>query len=427
MKRGYKYRIYPTEDQKKYIDLCIKGNVWFWNYALNKIEQHYKETKKHLSAYNDVARELPALKKDDKTSWLKQIASTSFIYTCKNIDQAWSAFFKGNADKPKKHKSCYGGSFTVQVQNNEFCNLKENYIFLQKATGYKLPFDNRIKTVFHRKIKGDIKSFTISKKSYDYYEVSILVNDEFVKPELEAPTFEGTIGIDLGVKSNVILSDGTKYDTVNVDKLVKKLKRLKRQLSGKTWFETDEIVYSKKYHREVNKKVPSKNYIKLKDKIAKLEDRIARIRSYHTHQITSSIVNNDAYNTICIEDLSVKDMLKNKKKNETENKQEENNEEKKFELKGKKKRKFHSNTSNANMGEIARQLVYKGEWNGKNVVKVNRYFASSQTCNCCGYKNKKVKDPSVRSWVCPVCGSKHDRDINAAINIRKEGYKIITE
>ena len=396
MKRGYKYRIYPTDEQKQYIDLCIKGNVWFWNYALYKINDHYNNTKKHLSAKYNIAKDLPILKKEEKTSWLKQIDSTSFLYTADSLDTAYKRFFNKVSDKPKHKKYKYSGSFTVQVNKNYVdtsVNFQKGFIAVPKC--------GEVKTIFHRRFTGAPKRFTISKKSFDCYEVSILVDDNFVKPEKSKPTKEGTVGLDLGIKNNVILSDGTKYDTIKTNKLDKKIKRLQKRLSKKEWVKTGNKVFSKKYQKEVDEKIPSKNYIKLKDKIAKLYAKKERKRSYNNHQITSSIVNNDSYNTICVEDLNVKGMLKN--------------------------HKIARAASNANMSEVVRQLEYKSEWHGKNLVKVGRFYASSQTCSCCGNRNKEVKNLNIRSWVCPVCGAKHDRDINAAINIREEGYRIITE
>ena len=396
MKRGYKYRIYPTDEQKQYIDSCINANVWFWNYALNKIDEHYKETKKHLSAQYNVCRELKVLKKDERTAWLKQYDSMSFIYTAMDLDCAFKKFFDKIADKPKYKRRGYDGSFTSQVnlsRSDKVIDFKRGFI--------KLPKAGEVKTIFHRKFKGVVKRFTVSKKSFDWYEVSVLVDDTFVKPELIDPTKEGTIGLDLGIKDNVILSDGTKYDRIDTRKIDRKIKRLQKRLAKKEWIETGEKVFSRKYQKEIDKKVPSKNYIKLKDKIAKLNAKKERQRKYNNHQITSSIVTNESYNTICIEDLNVIGMMKN--------------------------HKIARAASNANMSEIVRQLEYKSEWHGKNIVRVGRFYASSQTCSCCGYKNENVKDLKVRSWVCPVCGTKHDRDINAAINIREEGYRIITE
>ena len=338
------------------------------------------------------------MKNDEKTSWLKNVDSMSLIQTAIDLDGAFKKAFKHLARKPKFKQKSYQGSYASGLGKKEAdgcINFKEGYIKLRKA--------GIIKTVFHREFRGTPKCFTISKKSFDWYEVSILVDDDCKKDELRDATYDGTIGIDLGVKkdSNVILSDGTKFKTINAKILEERLKRLQRRLARQQWFNTGEKVFSRKYNKEINKKVPSRNYIKTKDKIAKIHAKIERMRSYNTHQITSFIAHNDNIDTVCIEDLNVSGMTRNKH--------------------------LSKSVSNANMGEIRRQLEYKCDWNGKNVVKVGRFYPSSQTCSVCGYINKEVKNLSVRSWVCPNCGTKHDRDVNAALNIKKEGYQIITQ
>lgn len=369
------------------------------NYCLEKINNVYKNEGKHLSAKYEIARDLPIIKKNESYKWLNNAHSSSFIYTAEALDSAFEKFFKKRCGFPKFKSKSYGYSFTKQVKIREsdaFIDWKNGYMNFSKKCG-------KVKIILHRKFKGTIKTATISKKSYDYYEVSLLVDDVNTKEELKKPTLEGTIGIDLGVKedSNAILSDGTKFPVINCDKYVKKIKRFKRKLSKKQWLKTGETKFSKKYNKEVEIKKPSKNYIKLKDKIAKLEDKIKMRRGYNTHQITSYVSKNDRFDTVCIEDLNVKGMTRS--------------------------HHIANRVSNANMGEISRQLSYKCDWYGKNLVKVDRFFASSQICSVCGYKNEAVKDLNVRKWICPKCGTEHDRDINAAMNIKNEGFRKITE
>ena len=403
MKRAYKYRIYPTEEQKKHFAVCFAANRWFWNYALDKIQavfdsnKNKEEKDKIPSAKFEIARELPSLKKEENTSWIKQAESTLFSFTGENLDVALKRFFKGQGGFPKFKNTKYSNSYTTDMSTR--C---ENVIDWKNET-IKIPKIGNVKCVFHRKFNGKIKKFIISKKSYDYYEISILVDDTFVKTKLKEHTYEGTIGIDMGSKEgnnggNAILSDGTRFQVINYDKEDKKIKRLKRKLSRKEWVKTGEKKFSKKYNKEVDVKVPSKNYIKLKDEIAKIEDRIARKRVYNTHQISSYVAKNDNFDTVAIETLNVKGMLKN--------------------------HKSARNISNGNMGELGRQLEYKCDWYGKNLVKVDRWFASTKTCSVCGNKHV-VKNK--RSWICPNCGTHHDRDINAAINIKEEGNRILTE
>jgi len=406
MKRAYKYRIYPTEDQKKYFAVCFAANRWWWNYCLEKIEKVYTdnkgkekgERKKIPSAQYEIGYELPILKKTEETAWLKKADSTSFICTGENLDKALDRFFKDkNVGFPKQKVRKYSNSYTGKINKS-----RQNIIDWKKGLIYINKIGN-VKIVLHRKFKGEIKSTTISKKSFDYYEVSILVDDTYVKEPLREHTKDGTVGIDMGSKDskkggNAILSDGTRFNVINIKKEEQKLKKLQRKLAKKTWFKIDEKKYSKKYKREVDVKVPSKNYIKLKNKIAKIEDKIAKKREYNTHQISSYVSKNEKFDTIVIEDLNVKGMLKNKRSSKS--------------------------ITNGNMGELKRQIEYKCDWYGKNVVKVNRWYASTKTCSVCG---EKYEVGEKRTWVCPKCGTKHDRDINAAINIKEEGIRILSE
>ena len=403
MKRAYKYRIYPSDEQKKYFAVCFAANRWFWNYSLGKIQKVFDDNKdkeekdKIPSAQYEIARELPILKKEENTSWIKKADAMSFIYTSQNLDGAMKKFFKKQGGFPKYKRKGYGDSYTIQIQKKgqDIIDWKNGIIHIGKA--------GDVKCVFHRRFNGEMKAITVSKKSYDYYEISILVDDTFVKAELKEHTYDGTIGIDMGSKEgddggNAILSDGTRFQVIDYSKEDKKLKRLKRKLSKKEWFKTDRKRFSKKYNKEVDIKVPSKNYIKLKDKIAKIEDKIARRRSYNTHQISSYVTKNENFDTVAIETLNEKGMVKN--------------------------HHVARSISNGNMGELGRQLEYKCDWYGKNIVKVPWNYASTKTCSVCG---NKYEVGTKRSWTCPVCGTHHDRDINAAINIKEEGNRILTE
>lgn len=397
VKRGFKYRIYPTEGQKRYFATCFAANRWWWNYQLEKISKHYDETKEHLSCQYQLARELPVLKKTECTEWIKQADAISFIYTSQALDEAFKKFFKKQGGYPKFKKRGYSDSYTIQVQAKcqNVIDWKNNTIRLGKA--------GVVRAILHKKFNCPIKAFTISKKSFDYYEVSVLFDDTLYIEEKPINCVGDVIGVDLGVKtdSNAITSDGTKFPVVDFKKYDKRLKKMERRLSrmhGKV--KTGEMRYSKKYGKEVPITRPSNNYIKQKDKIAKLKNKIAQIRSYNSHQISSTIANSD-YGIVCIEDLNVKGMTHN--------------------------HHIARSVSNANMGEIRRQLEYKCVWNGQELVVVDRFYPSSQICSCCGYKNEKVKNLSVRKWTCPNCGTVHDRDINAAVNIRNEGYRLYSE
>lgn len=396
VKRGFKYRIYPTEEQKRYFATCFAANRWWWNYQLEKISKHYDETKEHLSCQYQLARELPILKKTECTEWIKQADAMSFIYTSQALDEAFKKFFKKQGGYPKFKKRGYSDSYTIQVKpkGQNVIDWKNNTIRLGKA--------GAVRAILHKKFNCPIKAFTISKKSFDYYEVSVLFDDTLYIEEKPINSVDDVIGIDLGISgSNAILSDGTKFPTNQYDKrLEKRIRRLQKRLTRKQWNKTGKTVFSKKWNKDVVVKEPSKNYVKLNEKIARLKDKQAKRRSYNTNQISSSIARSES-GLICIEDLNVSGMLRN--------------------------HYTARSTSNASMGEIRRQLEYKTKWNGQQLVKVDRFYPSSQTCSVCGYQNKEVKNPKIRKWICPNCGAEHDRDINAAINIRNEGYRIYTE
>lgn len=396
--KGYVFRIYPTEEQKRYINQCIAAKRWWWNYVLGKINQIYEETKKHTSAI-DFDKELPILKKQPETSWLKKVDSTLFHYVEASMDDSFDRFFKKQGGKPEFKSKTYDGSYTSHILTAEIdtcIDFEHGYIKLRKA--------GKVKTVFHRKFKGTPTAFHISKKSFDWYEVSIQTSTQKEKVPMMPVTYEGTVGIDLGVKqdSNAILSDGKKFQCVDTSRLEVRKKRLQKKLARQQRkVKTGEKVFSKRYNKEVDKTVPSKNYIKTKDKIAKICNKIQRIRKYNTNQITAYVANNNDINTVCMENLNLKGMVKN--------------------------HNLANRVTNANMGELKTQLQYKLADRGKHFVQVDRFFASSQTCSCCGYVNKDVKNLNVRSWICPNCHTKHDRDVNAAINIKNEGYRILTE
>jgi len=402
MEKAYKYRIYPTDEQKKFFDLNFNAARWFWNYALDKINTYYQKNKdntdckkKHLSAQYEITKDLPQLKKEEKTKWLKNADSTLFYYVGMNLDKAFKDFFDKNKNQPKFKSKTYEGSYTTNNQHHTTVFIKNGKLNILKCKS--------IKMIMHQPFFGTIKRVTISKKGYDYYEASILVENDAVEETPQTPTIETTVGVDMGTKQevNAATSNGKLYETISVERELKHIKHLQRLLSRKKILPTGNTFFSKKHGKEIEEKKPSKNYIKLQQKIAKLHDKIRRKRKYATNAISSDIVKDENVNTICVEDLNVKGMAKN--------------------------HHIANSVSNANMGELRIQLEYKARWNGKNFVKIDRFYPSSQNCSCCGYRNRKLKNTNIHEWTCPNCGTHHHRDINAAINIKNEGFRTLTE
>jgi len=240
----------------------------------------------------------------------------------------------------------------------------------------KIPkFNEPIDVILHRTFNGKIKQCTISKTPTNEYFVSILVETEHKKLDKTGKS----IGIDLGLKDFVITSDGYKYKNNRYTKTYQNLlKKAQQHLSRKT--------------------KGSNLYKKQKLKVAKLHKKITNSRLDNLHKVSTELIKK--YDTIILEDLNIKGMIKN--------------------------HKLSKHIADASWSKFLELLTYKAEWNDKQIVRIDRFFPSSKTCNCCGYINQNLK-LDMREWTCPSCNTKLDRDLNASKNILKEGYKFISD
>ena len=374
MLKAYKFRMYPDKEQEVQLAKTFGCCRLVYNYYLARKIELYKSEQKSLSKYdcnNHLNREL---KKSEEYIWLKEIDKFALTNSVYNLDTAYKNFFreikKGNKNQgfPKfKSKKINRHSYTTNFTNN---NIEVDF----KNNKIKLPKLRWLDCITHREFNGQIKSCTISKTPSGKYFVSVLVETE----HSQLLQNNNAMGMDLGVSDLLITSDGEVIDNRRLTyQYEQKLAKLQRQLA--------------------KKKKGSNNFHKQRIKVARLHEKIANKRKDNLHKISSQIVKENQF--IFSENLNVSGMVRN--------------------------HNLAKAIHDVSWYELTRQLEYKSNWNSRVYHKIDRYFPSSQLCNVCGYKNTGTKDLSVREWICPECGSNHDRDINAAINILNQGMKEI--
>lgn len=374
--KAYKFRIYPTEEQEIFFAKTFGCVRKVYNLMLNDRKKAYEEVK------NDPSKKMifptPAKYKKE-FPFLKEVDSLALANAQLNLDKAYKNFFRDKSVGFPRFKSKKNPvqSYTTNNQNGTVALIDNKFIKVPKLKSL-------IRIKLHRQPKGMIKSATISRHASGKYYISLLCKEEIN----ELPKTNSAIGIDLGITDFAILSDGQKIDNHKfTSKMEKKLKREQRKLSKRALLAK-------------NKGIPlseAKNYQKQKRKVARLHEKVMNQRTDFLNKLSTEIIKN--HDIICIEDLNVKGMLRN--------------------------HKLARSISDVSWSSFVAKLQYKADWYGREIIKVDTWFPSSQICSECGHKDGK-KSLDIREWTCPICHTYHDRDINASINILIEGLRIQT-
>lgn len=360
-----KYRIYPTKSQEELLAKHFGCVRWVYNHCLNLKTEIYQKEEKSVSAF-ELINYTTTLKKEKETKWLKEVNSQALQMSIKNLDTAFTNFFKKRSKYPKfksKHKK---QSFSCP----QHCKVdfELNKVFIPK-------FKEGIKAVLHRPFEGKVKTCTISKAPTGKYFISVLIDDGKDQPELEEPKKEKCLGLDLGLSHYVIDSEGNKVD--NPKHLNKKLKRLKKQ------------------QRKLSKRIKgSNNRNKQRKKVAVLHEKVTNARKDFLHKLSHEIAENQSCNCVAMETLNIQGMMKN--------------------------HKLSKSINDAAWFTFQTLLEYKLNDRGKSLIKIGQFQPSSKLCSC-DYKNKELTLRD-RDWTCPKCGKKHDRDVLAANNIKKFAF-----
>lgn len=360
--KTYKFRIYPTAEQEVLLAKHFGCTRFVYNHFLNERKEQYQQNKKSDNYYAQ-AKSLTEIKKKADTEWLKEVNSQTLQFALRSLDTAFLNFFRGNAQFPKFKSRKHKNTFTIP----QFGSISDGLLHIPK-------FKDGIKIKLHRDIVGKVGKMSISKTPTGKYYVSIFT-EQIIE---ELPKTNKHVGIDLGLKDFVITSDNNKFKNNRyTKKYAKKLKKAQQHLSRKL--------------------KGSNGFEKQKLKVAKIHEKIASCRLDTLHKVSYRLVSQ--FDLIVVEDLNVKGMIKN--------------------------HKLSKHIADASWGNFVTLLQYKCDWYGKELVKVNRFYPSSKTCGGCGWINQELK-LSDREWHCKSCGINHDRDLNAAKNILKEGLKNIS-
>ena len=363
MKRAYKYKIKPTMKQQHQLQQVFGCTRFIYNWGLDIKSKSWSIEHKTIS-YFELAKKLTELKKNEKYKWLKQIPAECLQQSLRNLDNAYTQFFKGIKSFPK---------FKTKKNSKNCAKYTQAIYFDFDKWKVKVPKCGWVKLCKNKTFdlsSSKIGTLTVSRDKCGEYWCTIVVDDNAPQKSKTKISEETSVGIDLGIKDYAILSDGTKY-------------------SNPKYYENNRLKLKVLQQKFARTKKGSNRHEVMRLKVARQYKKITNSKIDFLHKLSTDLIRR--YNTICLENLNVEGMMKN--------------------------HNLAMAIQSASWSEFVSQLKYKAEWEGKNIVFIGRFEPSSKTCNKCGYVKHDLK-LSDREWVCPICGKHHDRDINAAINIK---------
>jgi putative transposase len=364
LRKVFRFRMKPDAAQREALARMAGARRWVWNWALAERQKHYRETGKALPQ-SELSRRLTALKRQPGTAWLQAVDSQALQQALADLERAFVNFFEKRARFPRfKSRKRDTARFRIPQR----VRLADGKVYVPKA-GF-------IHIRQSQPVEEETKSATFRRDTADNWHVSVVT--EFTMPDVPLPPVEAAavVGVDLGLQDFAVTSSGARIPPPRfVRRAERRMRRAQRMLA----------------RREKN----SKRRLWARRLVARIHAKTANQRSDFLHKVTTGLVRN--YQAICIEDLSVKGLARTK---------------------------LAKSVLDAGLGEFRRQLEYKTIWSRRHLAVVDRFFPSSKTCHGCGTVNGALTLAD-RSWTC-VCGLDHDRDLNAALNIRSEGLKRIS-
>jgi putative transposase len=360
----YRFRLEPTPDQEEKLRQFAGARRFIWNWALQQRREYHRQTGKSLPA-KELSVRLTGLKDQPETAWLREMDSQLLQQVLADLQRAYVNFFERRARYPRfKSRKRDQARFRIPQRVRVVGNVAQN------------PKVGRVRLRLSQPVEGPTKSATFKQDATGHWYVTLVAQTQVPVAALPLPDPAQTVGLDLGVGDVVVPSDGPRLPAPRFYR--RALRRLRRA----------QRVHSRRHKG-------SRNKARARARVARIHQRVANQRVHFCHDLTTRLIKN--HRAVCIEDLNVRGLARTK---------------------------LAKSFYDAALGQIRRQLQYKGQWYGVHVVVMDRFFPSTQLCHVCGFRNAELTLAD-RTWRCPFCGTVHDRDVNAAINVKNEGLRLL--